>query len=172
MCRFYYRIKLPGTACALHWLQPSSRTGELRKLAGPFHGPYRIISLDTNTAHVRRVDQPQDELILVAIDRLRRCPDELEEGCWPPKATGRGRRKMRREAVQRTAGDTTPTPGETPQMTEPPTRHGQRREGLGPHRWLQRGKRTSGGDGSGVTSLNKACLPHQSRTSDVKGEEV
>ena len=30
---------------------------------------------------------------------------------------------MRRKAVQRTTGDTTPTPGETPEMTEPPTRH-------------------------------------------------
>ena len=105
---------IPGERVFL--LQPSSITGELKKLARPVHGPYRIISLDTNTAHVRRVDQPQDEPILVVIDRLKRCPDELEEGCWPPKATGRGRRKMRRKAVQRTTGDTTPTPGGTPQM--------------------------------------------------------
>ena len=58
--------------------KPAEKTGELRKLARPFHGPYRIIWMDVNTAHIRRVDKPQEDTILVALDRLRRCPDEIE----------------------------------------------------------------------------------------------
>ena len=37
-------------------LKPAEQTGELRKLARPYHGPYRIITMDTNTASIRRVD--------------------------------------------------------------------------------------------------------------------
>ena len=62
--------------------KPAEKTGELRKLARPFHGPYRIIRMDVNRAHIRRVDKPQEDTILVALDRLR-CPDEIE-GVWPP----------------------------------------------------------------------------------------
>ena len=53
-------------------LKLSERTGESRKLARPFHGLYRIVSMDMNTAHVRKVDKPQEDTILVAVDRLRR----------------------------------------------------------------------------------------------------
>ena len=42
------------------------------------------IELDTNTARIRRVDRPQDEPILVALERLRRCPDEVPDEFWPP----------------------------------------------------------------------------------------
>ena len=60
-------------------LKPSEKTSEARKLARLFHGPYRI------TAYIRRVDRPQDDLILVAIQRLRRCPEELSDEFWPPR---------------------------------------------------------------------------------------
>ena len=30
------------------------------------------------------MDKPEDELLLVAIDRLRRCPDEVADTFWPP----------------------------------------------------------------------------------------
>ena len=62
----------------------SVRTGEARKLARPFHGPYRIVLLDTNTAQIRHIDRPQDETILVVLSRLRRCPEEVPDECWPP----------------------------------------------------------------------------------------
>jgi len=64
--------------------QPAEKTGEARKLARPYHGPYRIVELDTNTAHVRRVDRPQDDTILVALGRLRRCAEEISDEGWPP----------------------------------------------------------------------------------------
>ena len=66
--------------------KPAERTGGRRKFARPFHGPYRLVEVDTNTAKIRPVDKPQDEPILVALDRLRRCPDEIGEEFWPPSA--------------------------------------------------------------------------------------
>ena len=65
-------------------LKPAEQTGELRKLARPYHGPYRIVTMNTNTASIRRVDRPEDSPVLVALDRLRRCPDEVGDTFWPP----------------------------------------------------------------------------------------
>ena len=65
-------------------LKPSETTGASRQFARPFHGPYRITSVDVNNAYIHRVDHPQDEAILVALQRLRRCPDEIADEFWPP----------------------------------------------------------------------------------------
>ena len=72
--------------------RPAEKTGAARKLARPFHGPYRLVELGPNTAKIRRVDRPEEEPILVAIDRLRRCPAELADDFWPPD---RAKRKSR-----------------------------------------------------------------------------
>ena len=64
--------------------KPAERTGENRKLARAYHGPYRVIKLTPNNAHIRRVDKPEEELLLVAVDRLRRCPQEISDTFWPP----------------------------------------------------------------------------------------
>ena len=71
--------------------KPAEKTGEARKFARPFHGPFRVLELDTNTAKIRRVDKPQEEPILVALDRLRRCPEGVPDVFWPPGRAGRGR---------------------------------------------------------------------------------
>ena len=63
--------------------KPAERTGEKRKLARAYHGPYRVIKLTSNNAHIRRVDKPEDDLLLVALDRLKRCPDEVCDTFWP-----------------------------------------------------------------------------------------
>lgn len=68
----------PGERVFLY--KPAEKTGEARKLARPFHGPYRIMSMDSNTA---RIDRPEEEPLLVALARLRRCPDELGSQFWP-----------------------------------------------------------------------------------------
>ena len=64
--------------------KPAEKTGEARKFARPFHGPFRVLEVDVNTARIRRVDKPQEDPILVAIDRLRRCAREIEDKFWPP----------------------------------------------------------------------------------------
>ena len=47
------------------------------------------------------MDKPQDDRILVAVDRLRRCPDELGEGCWPPAKP----RKQKKRKAEKQKGD-------------------------------------------------------------------
>ena len=47
--------------------KPGDKTGEARKFAGPYHGPYRVIDSNTNTARVRRVDKPEEATILVSL---------------------------------------------------------------------------------------------------------
>ncbi len=86
--------------------KPAEKTGPARKLARPFHGPYRVVKMDTNTAHVRRVDRPQDESILVSISRLRRCPDEIPDLFWPTKGPTAGVKDLTRD--KRPAPDTVP----------------------------------------------------------------
>ena len=64
--------------------KPTERTGEKRKLARAYHGLCRVIKLTSNNAHIRRVDRPEDDLLLVAMDRLKRCPDEVCDTFLPP----------------------------------------------------------------------------------------
>ena len=63
----------------------AEQTGARRKFARPFHGPYQLVEVDVNTAKIRPVDQPENEPILVSLDRLRRCPDEIGDEFWPPR---------------------------------------------------------------------------------------
>ena len=78
--------------------KPADKTGEAKKFARPYHGPFRIIDLDVNTARIRRVDKPEEEAILVALNRLRRCPSEVSDEFWPPdkqKKRGKSTTKSR-----------------------------------------------------------------------------
>ena len=76
--------------------KPAEKTGEGRKLARAYHGPYRIVELATNTARIRRIDKPNEDPMLVALDRLRRCPKEITEEFWPPdKPKARNSRKKK-----------------------------------------------------------------------------
>ena len=66
--------------------KPADKTGPLRKFARPYHRPFRVVEMDVNTAKIRRVDKPEEDTILVAVDRLRQCPSEVPDTFWtPPK---------------------------------------------------------------------------------------
>ena len=54
----------------------AEKTEHAWKFARPYHGPFRIVDLNANTAKIRRVDWPEEEAILVSLERLRRCPLE------------------------------------------------------------------------------------------------
>ena len=56
---------------------PAEAQGKTRKLARPFHGPYRILSLTSNNAEVVLVEKPNESSIFVALDRIRLCYPEL-----------------------------------------------------------------------------------------------
>ena len=38
--------------------KPAEKTGEARKFTRPYHGPYRVLEVDTNTVRIRRVNRP------------------------------------------------------------------------------------------------------------------
>ena len=71
---------------------PHDKTGKKRKMALPYHGPFRIVEVLPNGLSVRPVDRPQDEPILVNVDRTTKCPDELSDKSW---LGSRGKRRQR-----------------------------------------------------------------------------
>ena len=72
--------------------KPAEKTGEGRKLARPYHGPYRIIELAVNNAQIRKLDKHMTSLFKpIALDRLRRYPTEVPNVFWPPKNQQRKR---------------------------------------------------------------------------------
>ena len=85
--------------------KPADNTGPPRKFARPYHGPFRVVEMDVNTAKIRRVDRPDEDALLVAVDRLRYCPTEVPDAFWPP-ARQRGK-KQERGANRLQAGDVT-----------------------------------------------------------------
>jgi len=47
-----------------------------------------VIKLTSNNAYIRRVDKLEAELLLVTMDCLRRCPNEISDTFWPPDSPG------------------------------------------------------------------------------------
>ena len=81
---------------------PSETTGKDRKLARPYHGPYRVVSLTATNAEVKLIENPQESSIFVALDRLRKCYPEQSNATW----TGRKRKSKRSsKSVQLTSSE-------------------------------------------------------------------
>ena len=79
---------------------PSEVQGQDRKLARPFHGPYRVLSLTPTNAEVRLVDDPKQTPIFVSLDRVRRCYPELGDDTWTGPRKKRKKNKKTRSAVE------------------------------------------------------------------------
>ena len=82
-------------------LKPSKQTGEARKFARPFHGPYQLMEMQTNTAKIVRVRRPAEEPLLVSLSRLRRSPAELGEEFQPPDPKGRTTKKITPQVIDK-----------------------------------------------------------------------
>ena len=65
---------------------PQETTGKDRKLALPYHGPYRVLEVKTNCLLVRPVDRPRDQPILVSMDCVVECSPELPDTSWLGKS--------------------------------------------------------------------------------------
>ena len=111
--------------------KPADKTGPLRKFARPYHGPFQVVEMDINTAKIRRVDKPEEDTILVAVDRLRQCPSEVPDTFWPPpkqrkrkettpSQTGGGGTTFQDQSVDVPPGENTSPDSdqETPQQNE------------------------------------------------------
>ena len=53
---------------------PYKEQGKNRKLALPYHGPFRILEVLPNCLVVKPVDLPDDPAIKVNMDRVTQCP--------------------------------------------------------------------------------------------------
>ena len=82
--------------------KPAEQTRTRRKFARPFHGPYQLVEVDTNTAKIRPVDKPESEPILVSLGHLRRCPEEVEDRFWLPQIAAPGGKGPQRTRVRPT----------------------------------------------------------------------
>ena len=58
---------------------PALKTGHRRKLACPFEGPYRVVSVYPKGVEVRLVEKPRSEPIRVALNWVRRSPEQIRD---------------------------------------------------------------------------------------------
>ena len=82
---------------------PVEDTGKRRKIALPYHGPYRILEVRPNTLLLRPVDRHDAEPILVNVDRAVRCSPELPDESWLGPRTKRKRTKRRKTGTRQPA---------------------------------------------------------------------
>ena len=58
---------------------PALKAGKAHKLALPFQGPYRVKAVYETGLDVYPIDRRENTSIRVALDRVRRCPEEVPE---------------------------------------------------------------------------------------------
>ena len=93
---------------------PHSVSGKAWKLARPFYGPYRVISLTPTNAEVKLIDKPNSDSIFVALNRVRFCYPELPSKSWSGQKSKRSTHKKSKSkrttampAPERTTGPVT-----------------------------------------------------------------
>ena len=72
---------------------PAAVTGKAWKLARPYHGPYRVVSVTPTNIEARLVDDMDAESIFVAVNRVRPCHPELPDSSWTGHRKWKGRKK-------------------------------------------------------------------------------
>ena len=61
---------------------PQEESGRFRKLSRPWHGPYRVISLDSPDITVSKVYFPGDDALQVHLSRVQPCPPSYPHGFY------------------------------------------------------------------------------------------
>ena len=92
------------------------------KLDRPFHGPYRVHRVTSTCAHIKLINQPDDELITVSLQRLSRCwnQDIRNIAPWIGHGRTRKRRTIRKPSNGRQANSV--DQGYSPRSSEDSTR--------------------------------------------------
>ena len=93
---------------------PHEATGKAAKLARPYFGPYRILSVTPTNAEVRLVDKPDESSIFISLSRIRPCYAELSDTSWSGHTRKRKRNKPTKTAPK--------APSSEPYYTGPITR--------------------------------------------------
>ena len=79
---------------------PSVITGKARKLARPYYGPYRVLSVTPMNIEARLVDKPDTDSIFVAVSRVWPCYPEVSDASWTGPMKGRKRRRQADKAAE------------------------------------------------------------------------
>ncbi len=108
---------------------PSEVQGKDRKLARPYHGPYRVLNITPTNAEVVLIDQPRDPPIFVSLSRVRHCYEEMADVSWSGPRRKRRRRRRTRSKAGASGSDAVvePPPGRpepSPQQESVPQRAG------------------------------------------------
>ena len=75
-CRAKEASLMVGDRVFIH--TPTLKSDPAHKLASPFKGPYRVIGVHDNGLDVVLVSNPRASSIRVALNRVRRCPEEVQ----------------------------------------------------------------------------------------------
>ena len=94
---------------------PSVVSGKAWKLARPYHGPYRVLSV---TIEARLVDDANADPIFVAVNRVRPCAADLPNTPW----TGTTKRRRRRKRIAKSDENKDVSPRRTGPVTRSMTR--------------------------------------------------
>ncbi len=89
---------------------PQVAKSKERKLALPYHGPFRVVNVTYNDLSVYPVDHPTEEPILVSMDRVTSCPEELPDVSWLGTRQRRSYVKRRAKVIQQAPTPPTETP--------------------------------------------------------------
>ncbi len=85
----------PGARVMVY--MPAAVQGKKRKVARPYYGPYRVLSVTPTNAEVREVDEPTANPIFVALGRLCLCYPEQENTTWMGRQPRRRKANVSRE---------------------------------------------------------------------------
>ena len=61
---------------------PNQVTGKAWKLARPYFGPYKVLTLTPTNVEVQLLNSPHDSPIFVSLDRVRLCYEEMTDDVW------------------------------------------------------------------------------------------
>ncbi len=86
---------------------PADQQGKFRKLARPYHGPYRVLAATPTNIRAVPVDHPEAVPIFVNLSRVRPCFKELPDVSWTGKRRWNRRKTTRDRRVR--AEELTPT---------------------------------------------------------------
>ena len=117
---------------------PNAKKGKAWKLARPFYGPYRVLSVTPTNVEVHPVDRPSSDSIFVSLDRVRPSYPELPDVSWcggkkSKRAQQRRPRNPRKELVEDSNNHSLDLPGSTRRTTRtvgPVTRSMTRQVGV------------------------------------------
>ena len=97
---------------------PNQVKGKAWKLARPYFGPYKVLSLTPTNAEVQLMNAPNDGSIFVSLDRVRLCYEEMTDDVWAGPSHRTPKRSQKATQPERRARGTTTRALESEALTQ------------------------------------------------------